>query len=1011
MSAPQADDLDLRLLRFRKSPTVAEGLSLAEALVAASRERDALSVYDLLRRGAPRDASLPHRAGRVLLRLGDLQAAQAVLLEAIQIAPEDASIAVSLGEVLLKRGEPVRAKELLARHLGAPGVDSLYARAERLARLSAAVEVEAPLPEERTTTPSGERTTTPTEERTTTPSEDRVTLTAPVEDRVTAPAPEGPSADDAAGFFEDVPTAMIEREQLDALRAERASRAEDAAPPPSPPIEVELEIPSKRDEDATREVDVAALIPMPEPSTRTWTDRVTLEPEEIEAEPVPSAPRKKGRAWIAALAVLAVALAAGAYVARDFLLPQGSKGADALVAEADRLFREGDPATLDEAVAQLDAAAAASPTGAIDASVEAFGRALALLELERGDASKARLAAERAEGPLREAALAAVGFATTREAPAPTSLALPSKAFDPRVSLLLGRLRQAAGGDPTVDFELALRDDASSVPAAHVELALVHLSRGEQARALAALEGARGARAALVRRLADPTRDADVESPAPFDRFLGGLARAHALVHEGRLDEAREALASLEVSVARGPLGPMLFARAAHRAGDEERAREALAKALELGEGDRARAFAAEIALEAGDFDRAREVLAELDGEAAVRVAVAIARRTASRSDLSEAREAIAAAELDEARAAAYRAVLALVEGAPDAELDALAERIGDADEAWAILARAEIELLRERFDRALELAERAAEAEPENVDAARIRGLSAFALGDVDRAASALAVAAEHGDPLASLRLAEIRLDEGDAAAAAKLLPRERVDALPETERLGAHRLRARALAEAGDLGGAREALTALEGIEDEETLAIRAEVARRAGDLQPLVAWLAPRLDPLIAKGKASPEDAPLLVTYADALEALGDPKRAGSAYQLAVRTEPTSIEARIGYARALIRGRKEAQALRVLDRADLVLEERGELDRRPTELLLLRGRALLELGKRAEAAAFLQEATERDDAPAEAFFYLGESLAGRKVAESRAAYERYLSLEPEGPHAKRAERAIQR
>src|SRR5690606_39769890 len=126
-----------------------------------------------------------------------------------------------------------------------------------------------------------------------------------------------------------------------------------------------------------------------------------------------------------------------------------------------------------------------------------------------------------------------------------------------------------------------------------------------------------------------------------------------------------------------------------------------------------------------------------------------------------------------------------------------------------------------------------AAEAEPETVDAARTRGLSAFALGDVDRAASALAVAAEHGDPLASLRLAELLLDEGDAAAAAKLLPRERVDTLPETERLGAHRLRARALAEAGDLRGAREALTALEGIEDEETLAIRAEVARRAGDL----------------------------------------------------------------------------------------------------------------------------------------------------------------------------------
>jgi len=182
-------------------------------------------------------------------------------------------------------------------------------------------------------------------------------------------------------------------------------------------------------------------------------------------------------------------------------------------------------------------------------------------------------------------------------------------------------------------------------------------------------------------------------------------------------------------------------------------------------------------------------------------------------------------------------------------------------------------------------------------------------------------------------------------------------------------------------------------------------------SGDPAATLDSLKPRIEPLLAKKKAEPEDAPLLVSYARALEASGEGSDAGSVWQLAVRSEPTSIEARIGYSRALIRARKEAHALRVMDRADAVLAERGELDARPTELLFLRGRALLELGKRDEAEKFLALAADRPDAAAETHFFLGEALAGRKSAESRAAYERYLALEPDGPHQKRAERAIQR
>ena len=61
------------------------------------------------------------------------------------------------------------------------------------------------------------------------------------------------------------------------------------------------------------------------------------------------------------------------------------------------------------------------------------------------------------------------------------------------------------------------------------------------------------------------------------------------------------------------------------------------------------------------------------------------------------------------------------------------------------------------------------------------------------------------------------------------------------------------------------------------------------------------------------------------------------------------------------------------------------------------------------RPEVADVLIEATQHEAAPAEAFFWLGEALAGRDVPRATDAFRRYLALESEGYFARRAKRAL--
>jgi hypothetical protein len=109
--------------------------------------------------------------------------------------------------------------------------------------------------------------------------------------------------------------------------------------------------------------------------------------------------------------------------------------------------------------------------------------------------------------------------------------------------------------------------------------------------------------------------------------------------------------------------------------------------------------------------------------------------------------------------------------------------------------------------------------------------------------------------------------------------------------------------------------------------------------------------------------------------------------------------------------VRAEKPKDALAFVEDMEEQLERRIRPPRLLAELRTLEGRAHLQRGRRNEdeARAALRAATEIDAVPGEAWFFLGEALSGENAPEARAAYERYLELEPEGPYAKRAQRAI--
>ncbi|MEZ4252048.1 MAG: tetratricopeptide repeat protein [Polyangiales bacterium] len=144
-------------------------------------------------------------------------------------------------------------------------------------------------------------------------------------------------------------------------------------------------------------------------------------------------------------------------------------------------------------------------------------------------------------------------------------------------------------------------------------------------------------------------------------------------------------------------------------------------------------------------------------------------------------------------------------------------------------------------------------------------------------------------------------------------------------------------------------------------------------------------------------------------DALYAAGETASAAETYERALASDGSHPESLLGHATVLVRGEKWRDAAEVITRIKASLDTRIRPPSLGARALTLSGRIALERGERDLALRELRAATEIETAPAEAWFYLGEALAGRDSPDARAAYETYLERAPAGPLAARARRAI--
>ena len=154
----------------------------------------------------------------------------------------------------------------------------------------------------------------------------------------------------------------------------------------------------------------------------------------------------------------------------------------------------------------------------------------------------------------------------------------------------------------------------------------------------------------------------------------------------------------------------------------------------------------------------------------------------------------------------------------------------------------------------------------------------------------------------------------------------------------------------------------------------------------------------------------DTARLTEHADVLYEQGQTALAASYYRRALDIDPDYAPALVGIGRGILRAEKYDEAMSNATRA---LQLARGVDARPgleAEAIYQMGRVHLERGDRDAARQLLRQSVSLKEAPAEAWFYLGEALASDNSPAARRAYEKYLELVTSGHLADRARRAIQ-
>ena len=1098
------ENLDARLLRFRSDPAVEDAGTLAAALLAAERAREALEVAGVHLRVNPRDADMLVLAGRAWMVRGDLLRAQKTLLQAARARSNDPEPYRWLGEVLLRRGDPERAEKVLsrARKLGAsgPDVERLHQRAERLARIAGGVEEEeeetltAPIP----TQPSGGSFLSEQEEAT--------VVAADLSRRLAEAAAEEPTVDD------DAPTATVDRGLVEAaMRAERAARAAPpadlpreatkparkhprigpppaavppaAVPPPAAaappaalppaappaaapdPFQVPVAGGGERGEAAYEpgsELRTAPDMAAPAAASPAGAagpedvDRVLamlkrehlFEPPEDGATEWVAA-KTAGRAGqklavpLAALWVVALLLAGGGYFAYTKWVEAQEAEAAAMVGEADARALRGDHKDLVDAERLVREARELHPLDERGPSVLLFVHAQRALEDGAFEPGYLRptleFARSRSVSSARLAAAEAVmAYASGKadEGQAAIEQALDQAEDDAVVYYVVGRLQQRLGSDDAARHLQTALEKEPGLSAAAIALAEAKVDEGQPEEALALLDGILsryeghlratlwkaylsaddGEPEAALAALAP--MDERLDEAAPTDKVLLALTRARLYRRQGNEEAAAEQIEKALEAGASEPRMQALVAASARALGQLGRAQTAAMSAVSGAPGiGEYRKLLAEILIERRDGVRALRVLGQLSNEdpevllLSTRAALLVGTADALRAT-AEALDAYLEANPDEAsptlQALRLRVAVKLGE-APRvlAQARRLARENPGVPEvglavAEAALAAHEPRLAEQALDRVIA-------AEADNAQAHYLLGRAARMQGEPEEAEAALRQALELQPTHAEARLAlgRLLLDRGDYSEADTLFGElaRRVGrggsgrSYALIGRLG----RVEALLGLGRVDDAKVQLENVTG-DDRELARVRVVTAKVAlAEGRPGEAIRA--LRPVATEGA----NADVLALFGDALYAAGETRAAADQYERALALDEGHPEALLGFANVLIRGGKQREARGILDRAEGSLERRIRPPSMMARVLTLRGRVAIEEGEAAAARRLLRQATAIEGAPAEAWFYLGEALAGEDSPGARRAYETYLEKAPAGPLARRARRAI--
>jgi tetratricopeptide (TPR) repeat protein len=294
----------------------------------------------------------------------------------------------------------------------------------------------------------------------------------------------------------------------------------------------------------------------------------------------------------------------------------------------------------------------------------------------------------------------------------------------------------------------------------------------------------------------------------------------------------------------------------------------------------------------------------------------------------------------------------------------------------------------------------------PDNADSHFLLGQSLRAMGNADEAQKsfelAIEIAPDHAGALDGL--GKLHLERGEYAEADEIYQHlSRVETTSPVGQLG----RADALRGLGRYKEATDVLGSLpkEMMMSDAVVEAKARVALAWGRTRIAFALLTPLTE-------STRVTASELVLLGDIFNALDRIDPASRAYSAALKLDPNLPEALFGAATVADRAGHYDKAIDVLNR---LLRSLDTLVRPPefrAIALATLGRAHVERVNGAtseEAYHALIKAMTFGPVPNEAYFWLGESIAGIRATEAKSAYRRYLELEPNGRYAARAKLAL--